>query len=293
MRSFKNKNKHRISTWNVGNFSTLLKRVVIVCGALSSLSGCEEIFAPNIADICNDNPHLCNDLNTDSWCRSEKAEIVNHRFRYQQQLTSQQQYNLMILFENYKACITKASGIEHIKYREKESERMKGVITAQRELKRLSRATRNDPHPLLSYYHWSRYGDEKALERFMTANREGKLNTPELLIALASVQVKYDLEQTRKTLFQALSLYKDDKNIDVEVFPTLVTIALEQEKYAQAYLWSIVAEEYKAQIATNDKLVWAKRFNLDTNRLEEIADEVIDALDEGNFDARKFALNRI
>ncbi|NMH58611.1 DUF2989 domain-containing protein [Alteromonas sp. MYP5] len=246
-----------------------------------------------MAEICTEHPHLCDDLNSDSWCRSEKAEIVGHRFRYQQPLTSEQQYNLIMLFEDYKACISKAANIEHIKYREKESDRMKGVITAQRELKRLARATRNDSNPLLSFYHWSRFGDEQALQRFMSAKQEGKLNTPELLIALASIEVKYDLEQTRQTLYRALSLYENDDNIDTEVFPTLVTISLEQEKYAQAYIWSIVAEEYEAHIEGNDKFSWAQRFNLNTRQLQRVADDIIDALDDGNFSASQLGLTLI
>ncbi len=269
---------------------TVLMPVCLLC---LTLSGCDQYFAPKVADICAENPQLCNDLNSDNWCRSEKAEIVNHRFRHQQQLSSEQQYNLIILFEDYKTCISRAANIEHIKYREKESDRMKGVITAQRELKRLARATKDDPHPLLAYYHWSRFGDEDALQRFLAANRAGKLNTPELLIALATIEVKHDLNLTRQTLYRALDLYQDDDGIDTEIFPTLVTIALEQEKYSQAYVWSIVAEEYDAHIEGNDRVNWAKRFKLDTDSLDDMADEVIDAIEEGEFDATKLGLNNI
>ncbi|MCW8092079.1 DUF2989 domain-containing protein [Alteromonas sp. ASW11-130] len=257
------------------------------------LTGCGEYFSPKVSEICSTHPNLCSDLNSDSWCRSEKAEIVNHRYRHREPLTAKQQYRLLILFEDYRACITKAAGIEHIKYREKESDRMKGVITAKRELKRLARATKNDPNPYLSYYHWSRFSDDNALQRFMNANRTGKLNTPDLLVALATIEVKHDLNQTRKTLYRALSLYENDDGIDTEVFPTLVTISLEQEKYARAYVWSIVAEEYDALIEGNDRTAWAKRFNLDTDKLEDVADEVIDALEDGSFNATNLGLHKI
>ncbi len=291
--NFKKRKQSQLNTINFGNFSTFISKLTVIWLLSLSLSACDDYFAPTVTEICTENPQLCDDLNSDNWCRSERAEIITHRFRHQPQLTAEQQYNLMIFFEDYKACISKAANIEHIKYREKESDRVKGVITAQRELKRLARATRNDPHPLLSYYHWSRNGDEDALQRFLAAKREGKLNTPELLIALASIEVKHDLDLTRQTLYRALSLYKDDDGIDTEIFPTLVTISLEQEKYAQAYIWSIVAEEYDADIEGNDKISWAKRFHLDTNRLEDVANDVIDAIEDGEFNAAKFALDNI
>lgn len=243
--------------------------------------------------MCKDNPALCEDLNPDQWCRAEKADIIKHRYRFGDELTPEQYYRKLTMFEDYQRCITKASGITHKKYRDVENGRMKGVITARKELDRMSRITKSSDHPLLAYYHWSRFSDESAKDRFLRAAEQGELQSPELLIALASIQVKRDLTNAKQSLYRALSLYENEENIDPTVFQSLATIALEEEKFGLVYMWSRVGQEFEAGVNDHQLTAMATQYKLPVSLLDDVVDEVIDALGDGDFDAESLGITKL
>lgn len=276
-------------------FSTL---AALGLATLGSLTGCEAWQQTSIASICESHPTMCNDLNPDAWCRAEKAEIIRHRYLQltepQQMASGQQQYALFKKWESYQACIVKASGIQHIKQRDKEAGRMRGVLTAQRELKKLKWQTQDSADPYLAFYHWSRFHQAQAGERFMQAARRGELqHDPQLLVMLASMQVKSDPQTARATLFDALALYQDPDHIDPEIFGSLSTMALYREQLDAAYVWLQVARAFDLP---EDATVTRRLASLDASRteqLDEVADKVIDALEDSAFNAYNLGLHRL
>ncbi|WP_256444458.1 DUF2989 domain-containing protein [Aestuariibacter sp. A3R04] len=276
-----------------GNFSTKINCLAGLVFLVAILSGCNDMFEPKVATICKDNPALCEDLNPDQWCRSEKADIIRHRYRHPDELNEEQHYRKLLIFETYQRCITKASGITHKKYRDIEGGRMKGVVTARKELDRLSRLSKDSSHPLLAYYHWSRFSDVNARKRFLDAANRGELRTPELLIALASIQVKRDLSAAKQSLHKALSMYEDDDNMDTSVFQSLATIALEEGKFGLVYIWSRVGQEYEAGINDNQLSSIANKYQLPVSLLDDVADEVTAALSDGAFNADSLGLTKL
>ena len=58
---------------------------------------------------------MCNDLNSDEWCRGEKAEIIKQRYRHPDDGEGEDIYRLMLMFEDYQRCIVNASGLTHKK----------------------------------------------------------------------------------------------------------------------------------------------------------------------------------
>ena len=263
--------------------------------ALIGTSGCTELFKPSIASICEEHPAMCADLNPDAWCRAEKADLIRHRFAHQNGMTTgRQKYERLLHLEHYQACIVKAAQIRHIKHRDKEAGRMQGVLTAQDRLKKLKWRTRNDNDPYLSYYHWSRFNDEAALQRFLAFAKAGALNhDPALLIALAAIQAKQSTQHTRQTLYKALSLYSSDDDINKEVFVTLTTLAIDEQQYGQAYLWARVAHHYDGRINISRYKAMATRHAIAASQLEDKADAIIDALGDGEFDARRLRLDEV
>lgn len=272
-------------------FST--SRYIAIAGIipLSLLQGCDALFPPTVAEICKESPRMCSDLNPDAWCRAEKAEIIKHRHAYRKEQTEQQNYQLILKFEDYEKCIVKASGIQHIKYRSKETGRMKGVLTAQRELARLSRETRHSNDPYLAYYQWSRHGHEDSLKRFLYHERSGNLETADLQVALSTIKMKSDLFEARKALYKALALYSDSQDVDTEIFPTLVTIHLGLEKIQMAYVWSLVTS-YFAEDKINQQRQQQMQIENELNEdlLEDIADEIISAIKRREFDAKALGI---
>ncbi|WP_414827665.1 DUF2989 domain-containing protein [Alteromonas sp. H39] len=274
------------------NFSTISASVILLL-CVTGLSACSDMFEPTISEICQEQGAFCTDLNQDHQCRYEKAEIIRDRYYHQNEATDGHKYNLLLKFEDYLSCIEKAAHIEHKKFRDKEATRLKGVLTARKEIDRLSRETRQSSDPYLSYYQWSRYGHEDALQRFMHYSRTGQVTDPELLINLASIQVKDDLDATVNTLYKALSLYQNSEDVDEEIYATLVTIGMEKENYRMAYVWSGVLANYNDNVNTSQQQAIAQQFELPVKVLNEVTDDITSALDSGEFDAQSLGLYRL
>lgn len=251
------------------------------------------MFEPTISEICQEQGEFCNDLNQDHQCRYEKAEIIRHRYYHQNDKTDTHKYDLLLKFENYLSCIEKAAHIEHKKFRDKEATRLKGVLTARKEIDRLSRETRQSADPYLSYYQWSRYGHDDALQRFMQYSRSGQVKDPELLVNLASIQVKDDLDATVDTLYQALSLYQNSDEVDQEIYATLVTIGMEKENYRLSYVWSGVLANYNDNVNDAQQQAIAQQFALPVDVLDAVTDDITSAIDSGEFDAKALGLYRL
>lgn len=252
--------------------------------SLILLPGCDMLFAMKVKDICDKHPQMCSDLNPDGWCRAEKAKIINLRYQKLMTPSDKLNYQLLLGFEDYQKCVTKAAQIEHIKLKEKKSGRVMGIITAQKELKRLAADTKDSMDPHLRYYHWSRFGDEQALQHFLGYMKRGRLETPELQVALATYFVKFDLDKTIKTLYHALELYREDDEIDTEIFKSLTTIYMKKGQFDRAYIWAYVARDFKVKdvdLAGIESIVSQSKTKLSTLRTQ--ADNYIDEIEEGRF----------
>lgn len=261
-------------------------RVFFLVSAVLLLSGCGDIFfgEKTISQICRDYPQMCNDLNSDAHCRQEKAEIIRARYANLQQPSDQLKYKLLILFEDYKVCISKAAQIEHIKQKEKKTDRMKGVITARRQLAQLARDTEESKDPYLLHYHWSRFGREESLVEFLGLEATGALEKPELQVKLAEYYVKKDLDRTVNLLYRALELYESGDTVDPEIFYSLSTIFLKQERFPRAYVWAYIAKRYDVtdlDLAQIEALV--RQVGKKPGKLEDIADDYISDIRSGKF----------
>lgn len=258
-------------------------KLVVLFGVLA-LSGCDKFFSMNIKDICEKHPQMCTDLNPDGWCRAQKANIITHRYEQLMTPSDMVKYKLLLDFEDYLKCVSKAAQIEHIKLKEKKSGRVRGIVTAQNQLKQLAEDTRNSMDPHLRYYHWSRLGDQEALEHFLGYMKRGKLETPELQIALASYFIKKDLKETIKALYHALELYQEDDEVNTDIFKSLTTIFMKQEKFSNAFIWAYIAREFDVEdvdLVQIESII--SQSGKSINRLRNLADSYIDEIEEGRF----------
>jgi len=256
----------------------------LVFSALVLLPGCDSFFALKVKDICDKHPQMCSDLNPDGWCRAEKANIINLRYQKLMAPSDKLNYQLLLGFEHYHKCVTKAAQIEHIKLKEKKSGRVQGIITAQKQLKSLAADTKDSMDPHLRYYHWSRFGDEQALEHFLGYMKRGRLETPELQVALATYFVKFDLDKTINTLYHALELYREDDEVNTEIFKSLTTIYMKKGQFNHAYIWAYVANDYEVtdvDLAEIESIVSQSGGKL--SRLRKQANNYIDEIEEGRF----------
>ncbi|WP_199611647.1 DUF2989 domain-containing protein [Flocculibacter collagenilyticus] len=208
-----------------------------------ALTGCGDAEM-TVRQACKDKPEICDDLNKDGHCNAERREVILYRHAERKLPTDKNKYNLLIALEDYSQCINLASKIEHKKLKEKTTSRVEGHLTSLREIKRVSRDTQTSELPELLYYHWSRNGDEEALEKFLALEEQGQLNTPELQFALATYWVKRDLNKTLRLLYNALALYEPEDEIEPEIFHALTTVYLKKRDYKKAYVWAQISKVF-------------------------------------------------
>ena len=250
------------------------------------LFGCEQFSGKSIADICKEYPQMCHDLNPDSWCRTEKSNIINNRYQNLLAPSDDVKYQLMLNFEDYRECISKASQIRHIKLPEKTAGRVKGLLTAEQQLQRLARDTAKSSDPRLVFYHWSRFSSGSHKEKFLHYQDQGLLETAELQVMLASFYIKNDLSRTVETLHHALELYPAQAEIDTEIFISLVSIYVKQHKFDLAYVWGYVAKQFDIDTLDLPQIeVQVRQTTKNIDTLKHLGEQYSDDIRKGKFSA--------
>ena len=274
-------------------FPTLSNKLTTLLPIGLLLTGCGDLFEPSIAQICESNKTLCTDLNLDTRCRYERADIIRLRYNHQNDKSDAYKYPLLLAFEDYLVCVDTVQHIEHIKRKGKEASRLKGVLTAQQEIKRLTHETKHSLNPHLSYYHWSRWGDRDALNRFEHYAKSANVKDPEILINLASIQVKDDAHSTIDTLYRALALYENSEAINVTIYHSLATLGMKQKNYRMAYVWFGVSEYFNQKISSSQREQLTAQFKLPVHILDDVIDDIVTSLNAGKFDAAALKLERL
>lgn len=247
------------------------------------LGGCgpEKLTVPQ---ICKDNPAICTDLNEDSHCNVQRADVIFDRYAEGKLPSDKNKYKLLISFEKYSKCIELASGIEHIKLKEKTTSRVNGFLTSLREIKRLTEETVSSDDPNLLHYHWSRHQSQPHLERLLLAEKNKQLETPELQVALASYYTRRDVKKTIEILHHALSLYPADAEVDPEIYTALTTIYYKQRNYPLSMLWALIAEEAGIERIEFSRIkTELQQLQIDAEPIEAMAQQTLDSIKQGQF----------
>lgn len=238
----------------------------------------------SVRKVCKETPQFCEDLNTDSWCKDVRADIIINRYLEHQTPTDELRYKLMLDYETYSECVELASHIEHIKLKEKKTSRVDGYVTSQRELKRLSTATKDSMKPELLYWHWSRNGNEDAMTKFLSLKDSGQLETPELQFKMATYWSKIDRNRTIDILYHALSLYKPGADINPEILKALSTLFTKEEKLKHAYVWGRIAKDYGlSDIDLAPMKAVLSNQGINSDKLDDLADDFKSAIEAGEF----------
>lgn len=257
-------------------------------------AGCGDLFKPTIKSICEDYPHYCADLNQDGWCRAEKSDIIRHRYDYQNDDSERPKYDLLLHYEAYDACISKASQIQHKKYREREFGRKEAAVKANKALRQLVWQTRHSADPYVSYYQWSRFGHEDAKARFVSAAQAGIFTEPKYYVDLASIMVAQDPIAARNALFMALSQYANvETDIDGSITSQLASLSLDMENYRMAYVWTKVSNHFAKGIDESQLVALETQFSLPVDILNELADDIVDAISSRDFDAHLMKIDQL
>lgn len=258
--------------------------ILTVVSLFILLSGCDS--GPNYGQLCEENPEICQEFHEDSWCKKERIEVGMANMEHKQKPEDLQKFKQLVAYESYDICVSHASKIEHIKLKEKKTFRIKNMMLARERLAIIAEETRNSEHPRLLYFHWTRYLDEQALEKFLALEGSAALETPESQYELATYYAKRNQNKTLQLLFHALELYKNDSEINDEIFKTLSSIFADKGQVKQAYIWLKVLELYDPNdpdIGKNTLINYVNNHQLNGEFLDQVAERTLNKILSGSF----------
>ncbi|WP_018693763.1 DUF2989 domain-containing protein [Algicola sagamiensis] len=263
-----------------------MKKQILLCLTPIVLMACEESLS--VRDVCTEKPEFCNDLNKDGRCNNERREVIINRMIEYKKPDDGNKYRLLVDLEVYSKCIELYSQIEHKKLKENKSARVRAFHTSLREIKRLQEQTKHSEMPELLYYHWSRLGNEEAMEKLEKLEEDGKIKSQPMLVSMAAYYTKFDQDKTIRTLYRALEIKTDDDEILKEIFSTLTSIFYKKGEIKLAYIWGKAAEYKGAENIELSPLTLAlKEEGRDIDKLDSLAQKTVSDIEDGSFKAPK------
>jgi len=245
----------------------------------------------SLAELCKENPEICQEFGNDSWCKKERVDVALERIALKNKAQELVKYQLLVAYEGYIKCMSLASQIQHIKLKEKTTMRKNNLFKAQAYMSELAAETLDSSHPHLLFYHWSRELDEKALAQFLTLEGSAQLENSISQYHLATYYVKKDINKTLGLLFHSLELHRPNEKLLPEVFQTLTTIFTNKENPKQAYIWLKVfqlTQEKRDEQVNKTLAQYAQHYNLNNEFLNQVAENTLDKIEQGKFIAPSY-----
>jgi len=239
-----------------------------------------------LEQLCEQHPAMCNDLVSDGHCVAERAEVIPLRIAEQKLSSDANKYALLMGFDRYVKCMELVKGIQHIKLKEKTTDRVDSYMIALNEMLRLSEQTVQSDLPGLLYYHWSYNRSKPHMERFLQAAKAGKINTPELKLGLARIYTFQTEDEALaiQTIYEALALYPAGAKINPDIYTSLTTLFFKQKKPAMSYHWALVATKAGVKRIGFEVIEkQAKKLKVDLTGIEEIAKQTLEGIQDGKF----------
>ncbi|GAA5214606.1 DUF2989 domain-containing protein [Corallincola platygyrae] len=260
----------------------MVRKQFILAISLTLLVACGE--PGNVREICKAYPEHCSDLNSDGWCRYERADLIKQRYQLQKQSTGIGKYELLMHLEDYRDCIERASQIQHTNNKEQTTQRVNGYLAALAQIEQVSKETEGDNTPDLLYYHWSRHGSLEAYDKLVAMDDQGLLERTDMQFRLAGAKIKSDPQQAVNKLYKALYLAEGPTHYDSSIITMLATIFTQHRKGELAYLWLKVGE--LAELKSIDIEANSRYLRVNTEQREQLdkkAEEVYQSIEDGTF----------
>lgn len=163
--------------------------------------------------------------------------------------------------------------------------RVDNYLAANERIEALSAATINSEYPDLLYYHWSRYGNQRSLDKFLSMEGSALVETSNAQFNLATYYSKRDIDKTLRLLFRSLELNKTNK-INTEIFKSLSSIFTERKEYKQAYIWLNILHLYDEEdetVSESTLVEFSRHHQLDAKFLAQVAKATLAKIEAGKF----------
>ncbi|WP_231733031.1 MULTISPECIES: DUF2989 domain-containing protein [Colwellia] len=249
-----------------------------------TLNACDS--SVTLMQLCKENEDICNDFGQDSWCKTQRNQVIFARINVKDKNLDVDKYSLLVAYEGYIKCMSLASQIQHIKLKEKTTLRKDNLIKAQANLSLLTEQSAQAKHPHLLYYHWSREGNTLALAEFLKLEGTPILENSTAQLHLATYYIKRDRNKTLGLLYRALELHQPGTELPAEILQTLATIFTQKKQYKQAYIWlriyQLLQDKPDQRIEANLKN-YQQAKSLDAKFLDKVARTTFAKITAGQF----------
>jgi hypothetical protein len=172
-------------------------------------------------------------------------------------------------------------------------------------LNQLAKDTTDATYPYLLYWQWSRKKNKQAIKRLISLHDLGHAVEYDLLYRLAQESSGYDPKASKSLLFKTLegypaSLYSDKTDAEIRnaafhassdsdrihypVLRSLIQLSFKSEEYETAYVLAQVLHMNKDRSADSEMIIeFMKDQSADLSKLDRVANDIDDALDDGRF----------
>lgn len=265
---------------------------LVVMGALVFLvfiTGCND--ATNLTKVCKKHTEICHELKEDTWCKSERKDVILTTVKIKNSNLDEDKYKLLIAYEDYVKCMGFASQIQHIKLKEKTTLRKNNLYQARANLALLSEETSTSKHPHLLYYQWSRESSDSSLEQLLKLEGTNAAQNSTSQYHLATFYVKRDKRKTLSLLYRSLELHDPGTELHSEILLTLSSIFTKNGQYKLAYIWLRAYQltlEKPNETIENSLISFQKEKKLDGDFLDNVAENTLAQIEQGTFISPKF-----
>ena len=271
--------------------SLSIHRLISIIAISGLLASCSD---PNdVVSICENNSAICQDLNSDKWCQSERDNLIISRFNLQQNTSEQNQYSLLTSLNDYQECIKIAALIEPRQHPELKTQRVAAMLSTYDELLAVEKDTLSSNNPYILNYHWQSHNNKNARQRFITLSKQQTFTDPLLYLALANIE-DYNVDKSISHLLQGISLldddddYNDNNKMTAKLLYGLITAYMQKRSYQRAYMWSHTAimldvENINLTLFNQHKIAQTEKA-----RLEKLAQKLGKQIETQQFTAESY-----
>lgn len=251
-----------------------------------SLTGCFS-DETSLSSICENHPHVCNDIKTKGWCKTERFDIIQSRYRQITTPNDQENlYNSLIKWKKFSSCIEAASNIKRKSIDDRDPTKAASFVNSVREIEKLEQQTVNSQFPQLLYYHWAQSGHDANIDKLIKLDQQNKLDTTELQLMMASYYSKVDQLMAAKAQYNALTLLtqEDLAALDHSIFASLSTHYYQTKELKLSYIWARVAVKFGLKANLYSSLTTQlKRNGIKLSNLDKKADKVFQSIQALSF----------
>ncbi|MGO4998268.1 DUF2989 domain-containing protein [Oceanisphaera sp. W20_SRM_FM3] len=260
------------------------KQMFLLLATPLFLAACDRDRIPN---ICEGTPQFCVDLHSDGWCKFERTALIRARKQQATLISDANDYDLLLKVSAYHDCLDPLLAIEYTRRKERKTDKVDAVYHAKETMNQLAADTKDSDYPPLLLWHWQHEGSQQAKARFIKLADRPEMQVPDLQNSLAELLMLRDHARAAHALHTALSLYNKSDVINSDIIANLLTLAVRQKRYQDAWVWTRVLSnlDYEQNIDEGRMETYARFSDGEQQQMQQRVEDILEQLKQGTYRA--------